>query len=34
LCLTDSIVVTVDQLLSTRGDVVASTVLARAPCNA
>jgi predicted ATPase with chaperone activity len=28
----DTIVVTVEQLLSTRGDVVASTVLSKAPC--
>ena len=28
----DTIVVTVEQLSSTRGDVVASTVLAKAPC--
>lgn len=31
-CLTDTIVVTVEQLVSTRGDVVASTVLSKAPC--
>ena len=31
-CLRDTIVVTVEQLLSTSGDVVASTVLDKAPC--
>lgn len=31
-CLTDTVVVTVEQLLSTSGDVVASTVLSKAPC--
>ena len=31
-CLTDTIVVTVEQLISQRGEVVASTVLSKAPC--
>jgi len=31
-CLYDTIVVTVEQLVSTRGDVVASTVLGKAAC--
>jgi hypothetical protein len=31
-CLRDTIVVTVEQLISARGDVVASTVLSKAPC--
>ena len=31
-CLCDTVVVTVEQLLSVRGDVVASTVLSKAPC--
>jgi hypothetical protein len=31
-CLRDTVVVTVEQLLSTRGDVVASTVLEKALC--
>ena len=31
-CLRDTIVVTVEQLISTRGDVVASTVISKASC--
>ncbi len=31
-CLLPTIVATIEQLLSTRGDVVASTVIAKAPC--
>jgi hypothetical protein len=31
-CLRDTIVVTVEQLLSTRGDVIASTVLVKERC--
>jgi len=31
-CLLDTIVVTVEQLISRRGDVVASTVIAKARC--
>ena len=31
-CLRETIVVTVEQLVSTRGEVVASTVLEKAPC--
>jgi hypothetical protein len=31
-CLLDTVIIAVEQLISQRGDVVASTVLAKAPC--
>ncbi len=31
-CVRNTVLVTVEQLISTRGDVVASTVLDKAPC--